>query len=165
MKTKIWIAILVVGVACLPGNAQLKIFGIGPYAEAALPAGHLQQTNANGLGAGLGIDIRLSRFALTGSAGFMHFGGKKVNVTEGTAKTTTINVIPIRAGFKYYYARLFYFKLEGGAANYPDGDNSAFILSPGIGLRFPGLDIQAKYETWIKNGSNSFWGIKAGYNF
>lgn len=165
MKAKIAIVIFFAAIACLSCKAQLKIFGIGPYAEIGSPTGEFRQTNKSGIGAGLGIDIRLSRIALIGSAGFMHFGAKQVNTSEGLHEASAINAVPIRAGFKFYYARLFYLKLESGMANYLNGNNSALILSPGIGIRLLGLDLQAKYESWIKNGSNSFWGIRAAYSF
>ena len=41
------------------GNAQLKGFSLGPYAEVARPAGEFSETHKNGYGAGLGADIRL----------------------------------------------------------------------------------------------------------
>jgi len=58
---------------------------IGPYAEIATPTGDFAQTNKSGVGAGLGLDIRLSRIALIGSAGLLHFG-ETVNEGENQAK-------------------------------------------------------------------------------
>ena len=150
---------------CLQSNAQLKGFGLGPYIELATPTGNFNDTHNGGIGAGLGADIGFGKLKFTGSAGYMHFGGKTVTTTEGTVDHPAINAFPLRAGLKYRFAPMFYFKLEGGVANYTKGDGSAFILSPGIGLRVLGLDAQIKYETWMNNGSNNFWGLKAGYNF
>jgi hypothetical protein len=161
--TKFLIIILVL--AYVPGHAQLKGFSLGPYAELARPTGDFGKWNKNGLGAGLGTDIGLGKLKLTGSVGFIHFGGKTINTEGGTVDIPAINAVPIRAGLKYRFVPLFYAKLEGGVARYTDGGNSPFILSPGIGLRLLGLDVLAKYETWMKDGTNSFWGLKVGYHF
>jgi hypothetical protein len=165
MKIKIGLTLLAIVIACMQSNAQLKIFGIGPYAELATPVGDMKETNKGGIGAGLAIDIRLSKIALIGSAGFLHFGGRDADNEGHLVSTPAINAIPIRVGLKYYMAHLFYLKLESGTANYLGGDKTAVIFSPGIGIRLLGLDVQAKYESWIKNGSNNFWGLKAGYSF
>jgi hypothetical protein len=163
MKTVL--VLVTAAITCSQASAQLKGFSIGPYIEVAKPTGRLDETNKNGAGVGLNADIRLGKIGLTGSAGFMHFPGKTVETNEGAKETHAINVIPIRAGIKYRLAPVLYAKLEGGMANYTNNDGSAFILSPGIGLRILGLDVQAKYETWINGGTRSFWGLKAGYNF
>ena len=149
----------------LQSNAQLKGFSIGPYAEAAWPMGKLKETNENGIGAGLNADIRIGKLGLTAAAGFIHFGGKTITTNEGTTGAPAINAIPVRAGIKYRFVPALYFKLEGGVANYTNGNGSAFILSPGIGLRLLGLDVQAKYEAWMNDGTSAFWGVKVGYNF
>ena len=78
-------------------------------------------------------------------------------------KMPAINAFPIRAGIKYRFIPAVYFKLEGGVARFINNSGSAVIFSPGIGLRVLGLDLQAKYETWINEGSG--WGVKLGYNF
>jgi hypothetical protein len=162
MKIK-YLGLLLFASICLQSNAQLKGFSFGPYAELARPTGNLKETNKNGLGAGLNADIRLGKLGLTGSAGFVHFDGK-TNPGDGITQPA-INAIPIRAGLKYRIVPLFYTKLEGGVAKFTNGGASAFIISPGVGLRLLGLDVQAKYEAWIKDGTNSFWGLKLGYNF
>jgi hypothetical protein len=162
MKIKYFVLVIF---ACmyLQSNAQLKGFSIGPYAEFASPAGNFKETNTNGIGAGLGADIRLGRLGLTGSAGFIHFNGK-TSSSDGISHRG-INAIPIRAGLKYRFVPLLYTKLEGGIVKFPNGAASGFIISPGIGLRFLGLDVQAKYEAWLKENNTNFWGLKIGYNF
>jgi hypothetical protein len=146
-------------------NAQLKGFSVGPYAEIAWPTGDLKATNKNGIGAGLNADIRLGKLGLTGSVGFIHFGGKTLATGEGPVNMPAINAVPILAGLKYRLIPLVYIKLEGGVASYTNGDGSAFILAPGIGLRILMLDVEAKYEVWKKEGTTGFWGLKLGYNF
>jgi hypothetical protein len=149
--------------AVQPVKAQLKGFSLGPYAEMAWPTGKFQETNKNGLGAGLSADIKLpGKLGLTGSAGYLRFAGKN----DGDGKYPTVAAFPIRAGLKYRVAPLLYLKMEAGNAQFTGSNNSgsAFILSPGIGIRVLGIDIQGKYETWFKNGNYSFWGIRAGLN-
>ena len=163
MKKLLVIAAL--GIAYLPSNAQLKGFSLGPYLESAWPTGDFQKTNKNGIGAGFNADIRLGKLGLTGSVGYIHFGGKTIFTNEGPVDMPAIDAFPIRAGLKYRFIPVLYVKLEGGVANYTHNDGSAIILSPGIGLRFLGLDIQGKYEAWMKDQTNGFWGVKIGYNF
>jgi len=149
----------------LQSKAQLKGFSIGPYAELAKPVGNLDETHKNGIGVGLSADIRLGKWGLTGSAGYIHFTGKSITTGSGTKDIPDINAFPIRAGLKYRLAPIIYVKLESGVANFNKDNGSAVIVSPGIGLRILGLDIQGKYEAWVNNGTNSFWGLKVGYNF
>lgn len=146
-------------------QAQLKGFSMGPYAELALPAGNFGETHKNGIGAGLGADIRLGRLGITGSAGYMRFGGQTIGQGDGAMKMSTINAIPLRAGIKYRLAPALYAKLESGMVRFTGGNESALIVSPGIGVRLLGLELQAKYEIWSKAESLHFWGLKAGFNF
>lgn len=150
-----------------PCMAQLKGFGIGPFVEAGWPTGNFQDTHKMGLGAGIGADIKLpGKLGLTGSLSYMQFNGKTITTPEGDRVMPDIKAVPIRAGLKYRVLPLLYFKLEGGVANYTGGDGSAFIASPGIGLRILGFDFQGKYEAWLKDGNTyAFWGLKAGINF
>lgn len=160
--------LLVAIVFSFSAAAQLKGFGIGPYIETGWPAGDFKETHKQGFGAGLSADIRLpGKIGITGSAGYMQFNGKTVHAPEGNYDASTLKAFPIRAGLKFHPAPFVYLKMEGGAANYTGGaSGSAFILSPGIGIRLLGLDVQAKYEAWLKDGmNNAFWGLRAGFNF
>jgi len=162
MKNILAIAFLFPGIA---GFAQLKGFSLGPFVEAGWPTGDFKQTNKNGYGGGLGADIRLGKIGITGSVGYMHFGGKTMEKADGLVSMPAINAVPIRAGLKYRLAPGLYAKLETGVAQFTQGNESAFILSPGIGIRLLGLELQAKYEIWKKQETFSFWGLKAGFNF
>jgi hypothetical protein len=153
----------------VPASAQLKGFSIGPYVEAGWPLSDLKNTHKQGFGGGISADIKLpGKIGLTGSAGYMQFNGKTLVTPEGAENNIPdLKAFPVRAGLKYRPAPLIYFKVEGGAANFTGSgaSGSAFILSPGIGLRILGIDLQAKYEAWLKDGmNNAFWGLRAGLN-
>ncbi len=146
-------------------NAQLKGFSLGPYAEVARPAGEFSETHKNGYGAGLGADIRLGKLGLTGSVGYMQFGGKTIHTGDGSVNISSLKAVPMRVGLKYRFVPAIYGKLESGIAKFTGGNESAFILSPGIGVRVLGLDVQAKYEMWKADKTYGFFGLKAGFNF
>ncbi len=145
--------------------AQLKGFSVGPFVEAGWPAGNFQESNKKGYGAGFGADIRLGKIGLTASAGYMHFGGKTIDKGDGMVKMPALNAFPVRAGLKYRLAPAVYAKFESGVAKFTNSSESAVIISPGIGVRILGLELQAKYEIWKKREAYSFWGLKAGFNF
>src|SRR5687768_3600758 len=134
------VLIMAVMLAWLPGQGQLKGFSLGPFAEAAWPTGSFKETNKNGYGAGLGADIRLGKIGLTGSVGYMHFGGKTIKNEGGSIDMPSINAVPVKVGLKYRIIPVLYAKLESGVAKFTGSDESAFIVSPGIGLRLLGFD-------------------------
>lgn len=146
-------------------HAQLKGFSIGPYAERAWPRGNFATLYNNGIGAGVGADVKLpGKLSLTGSLGILKFTGKEFHKDGVTEKMATLTATAIRVGFKYRLP-LVYFKLEGGSARMNDEKGGGMILSPGAGMRILGLDVQVNYESWIRANSYSFWGLKASYHF
>lgn len=162
MKYMLAVVCLVAGIT---GSAQLKGFSVGPFVEAGWPTGNFQHSYKNGYGAGLGADIRLGKIGLTGSVGYMHFGGKTIDKGGGMVKMPALNAMPVLGGIKYRLAPAIYARFESGVAKFTNSSESAFIISPGIGVRILGLELQAKYEVWKRNETFSFWGLKAGFNF
>ena len=151
--------------ASASADAQLKGFSFGPYAERAWPAGNFEKEYNNGIGAGVGADIKLpGKLGLTGSVGLMRFSGKSINKNGIQDNIPALTATPLRVGLKYRLP-LLYLKLESGTARMNDGNGPGWILSPGAGIRVLGLDVQVKYESWIRSETNSFWGLKASYNF
>jgi hypothetical protein len=148
-------------------KAQLKRFSIGPFVEAGFPVGDMKDMYNTGYGIGVGADIKLiGGLGVTGSVSYMRFGGKSFEVSPGVnEKRDALSAVPVRVGIKYKFIPLLYVKVEGGAANLTGGDGTAAIFAPGIGLRVLGFDLEAKYESWFKNGHLGFWGLKAGWNF
>ena len=159
------LVILIMTLAWLPGQSQLKGFSLGPFAEAAWPVGDFKETNKKGYGVGLGADIRLGKIGLTGSVGYMHFGGKTIYKEGGPIGMPSIKAVPVRVGLKYRIIPALYAKMESGVAKFTGGNQAAVILSPGLGVRLLGFDLQAKYEVWKNEQTYSFWGLKAGINF
>jgi hypothetical protein len=157
--------VMLILAASFTASAQLKGFSIGPYLEGAWPTGKLDQTNKNGIGVGLGADIRFGNVGLVGSVGYMQFPGKTIQTNEGSFKNNSLNAVPIRVGLKFRPIPLLYFKVESGAARLSNDRGSAIIFAPGVGSRLLGLDISGKFETWRKDVNYSFWGAKVSYNF
>jgi hypothetical protein len=141
-------------------SAQLKGFSIGPYFEAAWPKGDFAATNANGIGAGIAADIKLgSKINLMGAAGYLRFGRK-----AGSENPKALGAVPLRVGLKYKLP-IVYLKMESGTAKFSNDNGSALILSPGIGIRILGLDVQGSYETWLEDEGRSFASLKISYHF
>jgi hypothetical protein len=161
---KILLSVFVI-FAFADSQAQLKGFSLGPYVEKAMPLGAMENNYHDGLGAGIGGDVKLpGRLGLTGSVGVLRFGGKNSETSEGVVKNKALMATPVRVGLKYRLP-LVYLKLESGTARLNDDKGNGFILSPGVGIRILGLDVQAKHESWFRSQTYSFWGLKASYNF
>ena len=142
-------------------SAQLKGFSVGPYAERAWPQGKFAESYHNGLGAGVSADIKLpGKLGLTGSLGFLRFGGKDL-VKDGVhQEISPLTATPIRIGIKYRLP-LVYLKFETGTTGLDDDLGRGTIISPGAGIRVLGMDVQVKYETWFRSPSYSLWGLKS----
>lgn len=141
-------------------SAQLKKFSIGPYIEAAWPKGDFLSTNINGIGVGLAGDIKLGpKLNIMGSAGYLRFGRR-----TGESTSEVITAIPVRVGLKYKLP-LVYLKMESGTARMRQQETSALILSPGVGIRILGLDVQGSYESWLADEGRSFASLKIAYHF
>lgn len=159
--SKVFLTTILFLCVSIVAQAQLKGFSVGGFLEVGRPTAGFEETHRNGVGVGARADINLpAKLGLMGSFGFMHFPGQKV----GTNKYDAINAFPLRVGLKYRFP-LLYAKLESGVAKISNGGGSAVILSPGIGIRFLGLDVQGNFEAWAKDETWSFWGLRIGYNF
>jgi hypothetical protein len=102
---------------------------------------------------------------LTGSAGYLSM----FSTAKGASGSA--GYIPVKAGGKYYFGGNFYGAGEVGASiSTESGDGAAFSFAPGIGASFSladksSLDFGARYETWSKDGSVSFVGLRLAYGF
>lgn len=142
--------------------------GIG--AEFALPIGDFADGWKLGFGGSLLYQHPVApNLNLTANAGYISFKSKELPIIGGTINT---GFIPVKVGARYFLAENFYINGELGAA-FATGDNNggtAFAYSPGVGVEFPvadksSIDLGARYEGWSNNGSLSFIGIRAAFNF
>ena len=140
--------------------------------EAAFPTGNFSNAYSFGIGGSVMGRYALSdKTNLTASLGYLNFSGKSVTETyddEGAPQTQTYKVpsmhgVPLRLGANYLLGTTIFVQGEIGAAFMKGG--TAFLYTPGIGARFSNLEVEAKYEGWSKNGTLSFFGIRAGYFF
>ena len=144
---------------------------LGLGLDIAIPTGAYQDQADYGLGFSLLYQKPVAdNLSITGNVGYLRFHGPAVfddiKYKEG--------YVPIKAGVRYFIARYFFAAAELGVAiptanGY--GSGTAFVYTPGIGASFPisktgTLDIGIRYENWSRtDGTRSFAGIRAGYNF
>lgn len=152
-----------------PNNLR---FGIG--VDGLLPVGNSTET----LNFGLGITPRLQyslsdKVALTFTSGIYHFFPKTVTypatgVYPGFTIKYKSDIIPVKAGAKFFINSNFYVAGEVGAAfEVADGGGPVhFLVSPGIGYATKKWDIAARYENFSGNGySDGIIGMRIAYGF
>lgn len=111
--------------------------------------------------------------SLTLSGGYLSrmATGDTKNVLNALNLKTSIGFIPVKAGAKYYFGGNFYAAGEVGASiSTETGGSTALAFAPALGASFSvsdksSLDFGLRYETWSKNGSTSFLGLRAAYAF
>jgi hypothetical protein len=117
----------------------------------------------------LGGDIRAEksingRFSGTISAGFTHFF-EKDHFLGFSQYGSPYNVIPVKAGFKYFAGRKFYLGAELGAGFAFEQWGTSFLLSPSVGIAFNnGLDLSLRYEDFTKSPATKAVSLRLGYN-
>ncbi|MDQ7948132.1 MAG: hypothetical protein REI78_05315 [Pedobacter sp.] len=146
-------------------------FGIG--LEGALPVNGLAGYDYGGgatlrFGKGVAENIDVT---LTG--GIMGFIPKDISPTIDTKAAL---FFPIKAGGRYMISKNFYAMAEAGvtvvktflpkvtgtSGSFTSVNSSSFTYAPGLGVRFGGLDIGARYEGLDGAG---FFGVRLGYDF
>ncbi len=163
------------GVALLIGtnvNAQTtpasKLrFGVG--LEAGAPTGNAHDGSNFELGGTARLQYNTSdHFSLMLTSGYYNFFGKEIGtVGTTTVKTASTGVIPVKAGFKAFFADQFYFSAEAGAGFETNGSkNTKLILSPGLGWANQKWDVGVRYEDF-SGQSNSYGlvGLRLAYGF
>lgn len=152
-----------------PNNLR---FGIG--VDGLLPVGNSTST----LNFGLGITPRLQyslsdKVALTFTSGIYHFFPKTITYpTSGFIAGFTTkyesDIIPVKAGLKFFVNSNFYVAGEAGAAfEVANGGGPVhFLASPGIGYATKKWDFGARYENFSGNGySDGIVGFRVAYGF
>lgn len=117
----------------------------------------------------LGGDIRAektfsNRVTGTLSAGFTHFF-EKDHFRGFSQYGSPYNVIPVKAGLKYFVGRQLYVGGELGAGFAFEQWDTSFLWSPSIGLAFNnGLDLSLRYEDFTKSPATKAISLRLGYN-
>ncbi|MDB5005462.1 MAG: hypothetical protein JWQ34_3687 [Mucilaginibacter sp.] len=151
--------------------------------DAGIPTGKTSDTYKWNLGGSLQVDIPVaSQLFVTVNAGYNNVFGKDVTVGATTVKATDIQLLPAKAGLKFFPVNNFYIQGEAGAAFVLNktkigADNStAFIYAPQIGYQFAlggssYIDAGVRYEATSKLVSTNndskvnFVGLRVAYGF
>jgi len=151
--------------------------------DAGLPTGNLSNAYNWNLGGSVQADIPVvqNQLFVTVNAGYNNIFGK--NNIDGTGlDATNIQLLPVKAGLKYFPVNHLYVQGEAGAAfslNKSDlgFDNSAaFIYAPQVGYQFPiggksFIDAGVRYEgstkfnSTISDSKVNFVALRVAYAF
>jgi hypothetical protein len=155
-------------------------FSIG--VDAGVPTGKLSDNYKWNLGGSVQADIPVAnQLFVTVNAGYDNVFGKK-NIDGTGIDATNIQLLPVKAGLKFFPVSNFYIQGEAGVAfllNKSDlGDNNAaaFVYAPQVGYQFQlggksYIDAGVRYEASTKYDSNvddskvNFFGLRVAYGF
>jgi hypothetical protein len=195
MKSTFKIAALVLAFAGLSVAAKAQTtstttsngirYSIG--VDAGIPTGNFNNNYKWNLGGSVQADIPVAKqLFVTVNAGYNNVFGETVNVANNNVNTTfeyqNVQLLPVKAGLKYFPVSNFYIQGEAGAAfllnkkDFYDDKSVAFVYAPQIGVQFPVsasnfIDAGIRYEGTTKyssavNGSKvNFVGVRVAYGF
>lgn len=136
-------------------------------AEAGLPTGDLANTHKVGFGGSAKVAFNIMNDGyITLNAGYISFAGKGTGATS----IPSLNLIPIKAGFRYNLGG-FYVEPQIGwtIAKSKGSDNSeaSFTWAPNVGVMIADvIDLSARYESFSNDGRTwSHAGVRLAYNF
>ena len=151
--------------------------------DAGIPTGNLSNSYNWNLGGSVQADIPVIQHQLfvTVNAGYNNVFGKK-NLDGTGIDATNIQLLPVKAGLKFFPVSNFYIQGEAGAAfslNKSDlgfTNSAAFLYAPQIGVQFPlggksYIDAGVRYEATTKFNSTiddskvNFFGLRVAYAF
>jgi hypothetical protein len=155
--------------------------------DAGIPLGSFKDNYKWNLGGSVQADIPVlsNQLFVTINAGYNNIFGKKNQpfVNGQTYDVTNFQLIPVKAGLKYFIIPNFYVQGEAGAAfllNKKDvgvNKSTAFVYAPQVGVQFPvsangnfidaGIRYEAttKYATGVDQSKVSFLGLRVAYGF
>ena len=156
-------------------HGQQLSFGV----DAVAPLGNLSDSHKFGFGGSVQFQTPIvENLNFTASVGYLSFVGKYYNQpgyypgTYNKVRENSLNAVPVKIGARYFITDKFYAGGEIGVAFLSsDGDSAtAFAYSPNIGFQVPlankkAIDLGVRFEGWSNNGSASFMGLRAAYNF
>ncbi|HVW97182.1 MAG TPA: hypothetical protein VHA56_14520 [Mucilaginibacter sp.] len=156
-------------------------------ADAGIPTGSLSDSYNWSIGGSVQADIPVAQnLFVTVNAGYNSIQGKTIHTVtpNGAADfdATNIQLLPVKAGLKYFVVPNFYVQGEAGAAfslNKSDlgfDKSAAFIYAPQVGYQFPlggknYIDAGVRFEgstKFVSNVDNSkvnFFGLRVAYGF
>jgi len=152
--------------------------------DAGIPTGNLNDSYNWNIGGSVQADIPVlpHQLFVTVNTGYNSFQGKNnIGGVQGL-DATNIQLLPVKAGLKYFPISHFYIQGEAGAAfllNKSDFDfdkSAAFVYAPQVGVQFPlggksYLDAGVRYEATTKFSSAindskvNFIGLRVAYAF
>ena len=149
--------------------------------DGAIATGSLRDTYRYSLGGSVAVDVPIaSDLYVTGLAGFQNFFYR--NNGKGQTSLNNLQLLPVKAGLKYFPVSIFYVQAEAGATfllnkstTNPDR-SAAFIYAPQVGVQFPvvknnWIDAGVRYEhsSQFQSGEDdskvSFLGLRVAYTF
>lgn len=165
-----------------PGGVRYSI-GI----EAGVPTGSFNNAFKWNLGGSVQADIPVaSQLFVTVNAGYNNVFGETITGSTATGNVTvkqpSLQLLPVKAGLKFFPVSNFYIQGEAGAAfllnksDYFNDKSTAFVYAPQIGVQFPVsassfIDAGVRYEATTKYSSNfnnskvNFVGLRVAYGF
>lgn len=150
--------------------------------DAGIPTGKLNDAYNWNIGGSVQADIPVIQHLLfvTVNAGYNSFQGKN-NIAGSGLHAPNIQLLPVKAGLKYFPIHNFYVQGEAGAAfalNKADAGfdkSAAFVYAPQVGVQFPlggrsYIDAGVRYEGTTKFSSATdekvnFFGLRVAYAF
>ena len=160
-----------------PGGVILSI-GV----DAGIPTGNLNNGYNWNIGGSLQADIPVvPNLFVTINAGYNSIQGKD-NAYGTGFKATNIQLLPVKAGLKYFVIPNVYIQGEAGAAfllnknDFDDNKSAAFVYAPQVGVKFPlggksfidaGVRYEAttKFDSGVDNSKVNFVGLRVAYAF
>ena len=152
--------------------------------DGGIPTGKLNDTYNWNIGGSVQADIPVlpHQLFVTVNAGYNSIQGKKnIGGVQGL-DATNIQLLPVKAGLKYFPISHFYIQGEAGAAfllnksDFNYDKSAAFVYAPQLGYQFPlggksYLDAGVRYEASTKfsstadNSKVNFFGLRVAYAF
>lgn len=150
--------------------------------DAGIPTGSFNNAYKWNLGGSVQADIPIaSQLFVTVNAGYNNVFGEK-NVGSTNVNVPNIQLLPVKAGLKYFPISNFYVQGEAGAAfllnktDFFNDKSTAFVYAPQVGVQFPvsgssfidaGVRYEAttKYSSAFNNSKVNFVGVRVAYGF
>lgn len=161
-------------------TSRSVLYSVG--VDGSIATGKLRDAYRYGLGGSLEVSVPITNTTyITGSTGFQNFFYRHNNMVEQNS-SNGLQLLPVKAGLKYFPVSIFYLQAEAGVAfllnkSKTDFDKTtAFIYAPQAGVQFKigrnqwidgGLRYEhsSRFESGEENSKLSFFGLRTSYTF